>query len=149
MEASTPTSPEATPPKAQPMSAPVTDASAGTVPEYPKDLYDEAHIENEHRDFNQRIMEARAPREKEVIPPAVAPGIAAQTLAEMEAGRARVAHFEEIEANRKTIAARVPEKWEGKSTPVFRPGDVSEYKTTLKGPAQTVSKDNVRQPTPR
>ena len=129
-----------------------TSASTAGVPEYPKDLYDAAHIENGHRDFNDRIMAVRAPNQgkPEYVPPPPPPAIAAQIKAEMEAGAKRVAEFAAQKAANKALAKRTPEKWEGTNTPVFRPSDVSEYRNTLKSPAQTHSKDvGLRQPAPR
>lgn len=112
----------------------------GTV-EYPAELYSSAWIENEHRDFNDRLMEARAPKEVAHVTPKVPEAVARATELEMAAGALRVAEFEKQEKDRKAISQRTPEKWEGKNTPVFRPGDFSEYRPTLKTPGQTVSKD--------
>lgn len=110
--------------------------------EIPKDLYDEAWVEHSHRDFNARIMAARAPVIKEAIAPAVAPQILATTQAEMEAGRKRVADFEEAEMQRRAIP-RKKEAWEGSNTPIFRPGQFDEYKATLKSPAHTPDKSTL------
>lgn len=133
----------------------VLTANETVAPSYPKELYDDAHIENEHRDFNAKLMEARSPNKgkPEYVPPPVPPAIAEATRLEMEAGKNRVTHFEKIEAERKLIAARVPEKWEGKSTPIFRPADFEEYKPKSKAPVGALnemnamqSKDRLRQP---
>jgi hypothetical protein len=114
------------------------------VPEYPKDLYTEAQIENEHRDFNQKLIEARAIREKpEYKPPPVPPAVIEQTRLEMEAGAKRVAEFEQMKKEQKALA-RVPDKWEGKTVEVFRPPDFREYTSTFKSPAMTVSKENLK-----
>lgn len=146
---------EATPsqaaPEVNPETAPVQSAptAAVYVPEYPKDLYDEAHIENGHRAFNDRLMAVRAPNggKPAYVPPAPPAAVATQTELEMAAGAKRVSHFQEQEAARKEqVAARVHEKWEGKTTAVFRPPAFTEYSATFKSPAQTPSKDNLRAP---
>lgn len=117
------------------------------VVEYPKDLYDGAQIENSHRDFNDRLTEARAPKVNDYVTPPVPEGIVKQRDLELQAGRERVVHFEQVERERLKISAtRVPEKWEGSNTPVFRPPDVTEYKN-IKGP--NLSKDAIRQPPAR
>lgn len=128
-----------------------TAGARGEVPDYPKDLYDAAHIENGHINFNNAIMAVRAPNhgKPEYVPPPIPAAIAEATKREMEAGAKRVAEFAEQKAAQQAIAKRTPEPWEGKSTAVFRPGDVSEYRAGLKSPAQTPSKDNVRQPVAR
>lgn len=121
-----------------------------TVPNYPKELYDEALIEDEHRNFNLRLREAHQPKVSSYVAPPVPPAIAAVTALEMAAGKARVEHFEGVEKDRQGIAARTKEKWEGDSKAVFRPADFEEYKPTLKSSVQTQSKDvGLRQPTPR
>ena len=124
-----------------------TETSAAiSVPNYPKELYDAAAIENEHRDFNARLAEVRSPTKVEYIPPPVPDAVSKQTRLEMETGSKRVKQFEVQRAEQQAIAARVPEPWEGKTVPIFRPGDAREYKD-VKG--TNVSKDAVAQPTPR
>lgn len=151
MEAINPAQPEATPPKASPPAAPTTDASAANIPEYPRELYDEASIENEHRDFNDRLLKARLPNQGKPAyeTPPVPDAVVKQTDLEMKAGAERVKHFENLEHERKGLAARTKEAWEktpAANTPVFRPPDFSEYRNTFKSPAQTPSKDTLRQP---
>lgn len=87
-----------------------------------REAYDDAWVENSHRDFAIRIAQARAPAPKPVVLPCVAPGVAEATRREMEAGAKRVAQFAEAEAHRRVIP-RKKEPWEGNSTPVFRPID--------------------------
>lgn len=111
--------------------------------EYPKDLYELAHIENDHRTFEARLAEACQPVVKEYTPPPVPVQIAENTRREMEAGRRRVAEFAELESKRQATInePRKKEPWEGTNTPVFRPGEFDEYKTTMKSPVLTQSKD--------
>lgn len=127
--------------------APSVPTANETAPNYPKELYDDAHIENEHRDFNLKLMAARGPNQgkPEYVPPPIPPAIAEATRLEMEAGKARVEHFSKIEAERKLIAARVPEKWEGTSTPLFRPGNFEEYKPKSKNPVGALNEMNAMQ----
>lgn len=92
------------------------------VPDYPKSIYDSAHIENEMMDFNTQLGNANRPVIKDYTPPPVPAAIAKATLAEMEAGRARVAEFAAVEGIRRAaVAARPKEPWEGNTTQVFRP----------------------------
>lgn len=92
------------------------------VPDYPKSIYNEAHIENEMMDFQQQLGAAMRPPIKEYTPPAVPAAIAAATRLEMEAGRARVAEFAAVEGIRRAaIAARPKEPWEGNTVQIFRP----------------------------
>lgn len=92
------------------------------VPDYPKSVYDEAHIDNEMRDFNVQLGNANRPVINAYTPPPVPAAIAKATLAEMEAGRARVAEFAAVEGIRRAaVAARPKEPWEGNTTQVFRP----------------------------
>lgn len=92
------------------------------VPDYPKSIYDAAVIENEMMDFNTQLGNAMRPEIKSYTPPPVPTAIAAATLREMEAGRARVAEFASVEQQRRAIiAARPKEPWEGNTTQVFRP----------------------------
>lgn len=92
------------------------------VPDYPKSIYDSAHIENEMRDFNTQLGNANRPVIKTYTPPPVPQAIADATRREMEAGRQRVAEFAEVEAiRREQMANRTKEPWEGNTTQVFRP----------------------------
>lgn len=92
------------------------------VPDYPKDLYNEAVIANEMRDFNTQLGNAMRPEIKTYTPPPVPPAIAEATRREMEAGRKRVAEFAAVEQQRRVVMAeRKKEPWEGNTTAVFRP----------------------------
>lgn len=119
---------------------PTTDVLVAHVPDYPKDLYDAAHIENGHIDFNNRILAVRGPNQGKppYVPPPIPEAVSKQTELEMAAGAHRVKHFEALRAEQKEIAARTKEPWEGKSTAIFRPAEAREY-TNIKAPA--VSKD--------
>lgn len=87
-----------------------------------RETYDEAWVENSHREFAQRIAQARAPVVKAPVAPCVAPRIAETTRLEMEAGARRVAQFAEAEQHRRVIP-RKKEAWEGTNTAIFRPID--------------------------
>lgn len=119
-------------------------AKPAEAPNYPKDIYDEAHIEDGHREFNNKLLEARAARDDVVFkPPDPHPDVLARTQAEMDAGAARVAEFDAEKSKRAedTSPTRKPEPWEGQTTEVFRPADFREQKAEFKSPAQTKSKD--------
>lgn len=71
------------------------------------------------RDFTLKVLAARAEQDKpEPTPPPVAPRVAAQTLAEMEAGRKMNEHHAALAARR---PVRPPE--DTGTTSVFRPED--------------------------
>jgi hypothetical protein len=70
------------------------------------------------RDFTLKVLAARAKNDvPEPVPPPLAPRVAEQTRAEIEAGRKMNAHHAALAVHR---PAPVPDK---NSTPVFRPGD--------------------------
>lgn len=114
-------------------SAPVESASVPVVPQpltadvpaavgVSRETYDAAWVEHSHRDFAQRIAQARAPVVRVPVAPCIAPRIAETTRLEMEAGAARVAQFAVAEQQRRVIP-RKKEPWEGNNTPIFRPID--------------------------
>lgn len=87
--------------------------------------------------LKRNIKEARAP---EIVPTQpVSSHITEQTRLEMEAGRKAVTHHETLRTLG-PIAPRKIDPWEGKSTPILRPGNIDEYKATFKSPAQTKDK---------
>lgn len=128
----------ATPPKPEPL----------VVPDYPKNIYNEAHVSNDRMDFEERLMASRAPPDvKPYVPPPVPDAIAERTRQEMQAGAKRVEEFKVIEQDRRIQAAtRAKEPWEGETVEVFRPGNFEEYKNTLRQVGNTTSKDNLTQP---
>lgn len=82
------------------------------------ELQRQADMENEKRDFTLAVLKAREPVEVPVVPAPVAPRIAAQTAAEMEAGRKMNEHHAKIAVRRPP-----PEDQNTGTTAVFRPGD--------------------------
>lgn len=96
------------------------------------------------QEFEAAVLKAREVPEKVIIPPAPTERQAERTRLEQEAGRRRIAVNEAQLAYRNPGTA-VPDARElaaqPTTTPVFRPNDFDEYKTTFKSPAQTVSKD--------
>lgn len=119
-------SPDPTPtPTAEAEAAPAEDNFIQiAVPDYPKQLYDAAVIENEMMDFNTQLGNAMRPVIREYTPPPIPTAIAEATRREMEAGRQRVAEFAEQEKLRRVLVAteqRRKEPWEGNSVSIFRP----------------------------
>lgn len=114
-------------------------------------LQDQLAAENENtkRTFLAKVAATRKAHEpKPYTPPEVPAQIAENTRLEMEAGRKRVSEFEEMERLRPKKAP-VDDPRVGKTTSVFRPEEFDEYKSAFRSPAQTVSKDNIRQPPAR
>lgn len=61
---------------------------------------------------------------------------------EMAAGKRRIEHYAELQANQAAIVRSQKEaQAEGSTTPVFRPGDFMEYAKQFAQPGQTKSKD--------
>lgn len=111
---------------------------------------EDAHVaanEAAKQDFERRVMAAREPETAPLKAQPVAPQIEAQTRAEMAAGQRMNEHHANLRANapqRRQIIR--PGVTEPTTTAVFRPGQHDEYKASFRSPAQTVSKDNLRQP---
>jgi hypothetical protein len=84
-------------------------------------LQAEAARDDTKRDFTLKVLEARAKKdEPPAAPPPLAPRMADQTNAEIEAGRKMNEHHASLQARR---PVHVPTQADGKSTAVFRPGD--------------------------
>lgn len=89
--------------------------------------FDDAQTENTKRNFTLALLEARTPKPKpEYVPPAPSERVAAQTNAEMEAGRKLVGVAEANEAQRREITdtyQRDKRQNPGTTESVFRPND--------------------------
>lgn len=95
---------------------------AEAVQGFDKDTYERAQEDNLQRDFVEKIMEARrAVSVKPYIAPPIPAQISEQTRMEMEAGKKRVAHFEEQERLRPRPHRNADVN--GTMVPVFRPDD--------------------------
>jgi hypothetical protein len=82
-------------------------------------LQREAERDDTKRTFTLKVLEARAKQdEPEPAPPPLAPRIANQTNAEIEAGRKMNAHHAALQVHRPPV-----EKTNEKHQAVFRPGD--------------------------
>jgi uncharacterized protein YukE len=123
-------SPVAPPPAPEPFSV--------QEPEKFAKVYEEATNTNFQKDFVQRVLEARQqPAQAPSLPMQVAPRVLEQTRLEMAAGREQV---ERVAAERASRQAPLPDKWDGKNTEVFRPGEFTEYKGSFKSQGQTPDK---------
>lgn len=81
-------------------------------------------------EFERQVMEIRnAPPPPVYVPPEPTARQKANTLAEMEAGAARVRFAEEQQAKRPVVP---PDAGTGSSTPVFRPGEYTHEKDLTK-----------------
>jgi hypothetical protein len=121
----------ATPPKSDPIqfADPISEAEqTAVVSDEPtiteaqmNALQAEAARDDTKRDFTLKVLEARAKKdEPPAPPPPLAPRMADQTNAEIEAGRKMNAHHAALQSRR---PVHVPTQADGKSTAVFRPGD--------------------------
>lgn len=82
-------------------------------------LQKEADRDNTKRDFTLKVLEARKQNDQpEAAPPPLAPRIAEQTNAEIEAGRKMNAHHAALAVHRPP-----PDHTNEKHQAVFRPGD--------------------------
>lgn len=88
-------------------------------------------------ELHDRIREHRQPK-PEYVPPPRTERQQAQLEAEMAAGRRAT---ERATAQQAVRPQPVRDRTEGTNTPVYRPGDVDEYRGTFKQQAQTPSKD--------
>lgn len=88
------------------------------------------------QELHDRIIELRQPKPVYQPPPPTVRQ-AEQTRLEMEAGRRAVQRAEASQSFRPNQT----DPTEGTNTPVYRPGDVDEYRNTFKSPVMTKSKD--------
>jgi hypothetical protein len=96
--------------------------AAEALQQFSKETMEQAENENMARNFALSMQAARNPEVVPYTPPAVPKAIAESTRLEMEAGRKRVAEFEEMERLRPKPAP-VQDPHAGSSTAIFRPAD--------------------------
>lgn len=90
-----------------------------------------AKLEQQKKDFTERVLASRQPEEKPPVKQPVAPLIEERTRAEMEAGRKMNAHHEGLKALRP--AAKPPAPNEARTEPVFRPENYTFERGTAQG----------------